>query len=596
MKRLLSLLLCLCLTAGLSLPATAEDAALITLSETDAAWSVEGVTLRDSVLTISRAGSYTLTGTLTGQLAVALESAGDVTLTLRDLSITCADGPALLITGAEDAYLVLEGENRLVSGEPVEITRDTAAGEDASGAALQAKCDLHIDGTGTLFIGGYLHQGIRTSKDLSLDGGTLTIEAVGSGIRCKDKLRVSGSSVTITSGGDGIHAATEATDTEEADGDAVISGGTLTITALGDAIQSETSLTVSGGTLSALTGGGSAQAVTTYSSDRGRGFDFGFRWDMDTAADDTPSTKGLKAGTDLTITGGTITLDCLDDALHAGGTIAISGGALTLSSGDDGVHSDGALTISGGTLDVLTSYEGLEGNVITVEDGIISVVSSDDGLNASGGTASAFGGFAMGGKGGRGPLGGFGAPGDGGDPGAGMGAEPTDSGAAFPSLVISGGTLRVNAQGDGLDSNGNLLVSGGLVLVDGPSSSGNGALDAGTESGGTLSVTGGTVLAIGAGGMAEAFGSGSTQPFLVISASWQAGDELVFTAADGTELLRHTAAKSGQSIVFSCPGLQEGDAVTVTVGSGSTTATAGFSGAGAGRGGFGGGSGGRKGW
>lgn len=588
MKRLLSLLLCLCLTAGLSLPASAEDAALITLSETDAAWSVEGVTLRNGVLTISRAGSYTLTGTLTGQLAVALESAGDVTLTLRDLSVTCADGPALLITGAEDAYLVLEGENRLVSGEPVEITRDTAAGEDASGAALQAKCDLHIDGTGTLFIGGYLHQGIRTSKDLSLDGGTLTIEAVGSGIRCKDKLRVGGGSVTITSGGDGIHAAT---DTEEADGDAVVSGGTLTITALGDAIQSETSLTVSGGTLSALTGGGSAQAVTTYGSDRNRGFDFGFRWDMDTASDDTPSTKGLKAETDLTITGGAITLDCLDDALHAGGTIAISGGVLTLSSGDDGVHSDGALILSGGTLDVLTSYEGLEGNVITVEDGVISVVSSDDGLNASGGTASAFGGFAMGGKGGRNPMGGFG-----GDPGTGTGAELTDDEATFPGLVISGGTLRVNAQGDGLDSNGNLLVSGGLVLVDGPSSSGNGALDAGTESGGTLSVTGGTVLAIGAWGMMEAFGSGSTQPFLVVSASWQAGDELVFTAADGTELLRHTAAKSGQSIVFSCPGLQEGDAVTVTVGSGSTTATAGFSGGSSGRGGFGGGSGGRKGW
>ncbi len=647
MKKGLAWLISLCLLLAGGLPTALAETITITLSGDTATWNGRGVTQQGSVVTIGQGGEYTLQGSWNGQLLIDAPKGEDITLNLCGVTITNPEGAALLVEEAGDVTLKLEEntENRLISGEQVPISAETAADEDASGAALQAKCDLKIKGSGALFVGGYLHQGIRTSKDLTVKNGQITVEAVGSGIRCKDKLEIEGGSLTITSGGDGIHAASEATDTEAADGHAIISGGTLQIEALGDAIQSETTLLVSGGVLNLVTGGGSANAPT-----RQTGFFRGENWDM-SDEEQTTSTKGLKASETLEVTGGALNMDSYDDGLHAAGAITVSGGALTIFSGDDGIHSDTSLLISGGTIDVQRSYEGLEAQEIDITDGDVQVTADDDGLNANGGE-SGFGGFGgFGGRGGR--QGGFGgrggmrpgedatsqqeppampdgtapeAPSDGQAPegmpekpdeaptqpegmpekpenipdqSEGMPEPPATNNATpantiaqtLPHLTISGGTVRVNAQGDGLDSNGDLLISGGVVLIDGPDNGGNGALDAGTESGGTLRVTGGTVLAIGASGMAECFDSTSTQAFISVNTRWNAGDTLLLTDADGTELLRHTAAKSGQSVIFSSPQLQEGATMKVHAGDTETEATAGFESTSGGFGGFG-----RHGW
>ena len=51
-----------------------------------------------------------------------------------------------------------------------------------------------------------------------------------------------------------------------------------------------------------------------------------------------------------------------------------------------------------------------------------------------------------------------------------------------------------NAEGDGLDTaNGNIQMSGGTMLIDGPVNGGNGALDYG----GAFTLTGGTFVAAG---------------------------------------------------------------------------------------------------
>jgi hypothetical protein len=94
------------------------------------------------------------------------------------------------------------------------------------------------------------------------------------------------------------------------------------------------------------------------------------------------STKGLKAGLDLTIDGGTITIDAADDALHSNGSVTINGGEIQVTTGDDGVHADETLTINGGTLNATTCYEGLESADITINDGTIHIVSTDDEINA----------------------------------------------------------------------------------------------------------------------------------------------------------------------------------------------------------------------
>ncbi len=176
------------------------------------------------------------------------------------------------------------------------------------------------------------------------------------------------------------------------------------------------------------------------------------------------STKGIKAGNEIVISGGTVNIEAYDDAIHAnGGTalengststghVTISGGTLTLSSNDDGVHADGTLTVSGGTVKVTGSYEGLEGNNVRISGGDISIISKDDGINA-----------------------------------------PATSGEA---IVISGGKLYIYAGGDGIDSNSRtsysgIVFSGGKTVVI-CTSGGNSAID--TEAG--YKYTAGQVIAI----------------------------------------------------------------------------------------------------
>ena len=281
-------------------------------------------------------------------------------------------------------------------------------------------------------------------------------------------------------------------------------------------------------------------------------------------------TKGLVSGKDDTagsilISGGSVSVLSRDDAVHCSGTVTVEGGTLLLSSGDDGVHADESLTVSGGSLTVAQSYEGLEAQVIEIRGGTLSILASDDGLNAASGSD---------GSNGFGPFGG--------DPFRG------DSSA---SLTISGGSLTVNAEGDGLDSNGLLSVSGGEIYVSGPTRGGNGALDYGTEG----VITGGILIAVGSADMAENFGPSSTQGSILLAVGNQAaGTAVSITDESGRVLASFCPEKSYQSVVISCPGLEAGESYTVTAGSFTQTLSldALIYGGGMGMGGFPGGHGG----
>ena len=152
------------------------------------------------------------------------------------------------------------------------------------------------------------------------------------------------------------------------------------ITAGCDGIQAETCLQVTAGTLTLKSGGGSENASTK--QDSGWGL-----WGAQTSAsEETESAKGLKAGTALYLAGGEFVIDASDDALHSNGDMTIAGGTFSISSGDDGAHADDALQVLDGTLEITKSYEGLEGNSITISGGEIVIEASDDGINAAGGS------------------------------------------------------------------------------------------------------------------------------------------------------------------------------------------------------------------
>lgn len=550
-------------------------------TSTDASVRIDGQTV-----TITQAGTYQIAGTL-GDGALIVESGENakITLVLGGVSIKNSTGAAIQIATADDVTIELaEGTtNVLQSGEEVDIAAATE-GEEASGGALQSKVDLKIKGKGSLTVLGYLNNGIHCTKDLKIKSGNISVTALGHGIKGKNSVTVSGGTVTVTSGKDGI--TSDETENEEK-GFVTIEDGEIIITSAGDGVSAETTLTVTGGVISIISGSGSANAQQK--TDNMRDW-----WDFDNSAsdDNSASCKGLKAGKAMMISGGSITIDAQDDALHTNGDMTISGGECILSTGDDGAHAALSLTVLDGKITVLTSYEGLEANQITLAGGDLDITATDDGINANGGSNGFSGGFGGGFGGGRGGMGGsFGGrrndtnnqSGDMTPPDNNNMTLPDNSNMQTPSddttdkqpvLLITGGKITVNADGDGLDSNGNLRVEGGDITVNGPSNGGNGALDIGTENGGAGVIAGGTLIALGTSSMAENFGSTSTQcAFLVTMNSFGAGETITITDSQGTVLYTGVTVKSANSVVFSSADLVVGETYTVTIGSSSATVT-----------------------
>ena len=554
-------------------------------TSTDASVRIDGQTV-----TITQAGTYQIAGTL-GDGALIVESAENakITLVLGGVSIKNSTGAAIQISTADDVTIELaEGTtNVLQSGEEVDIAAATES-KEASGGALQSKADLKIKGKGSLTVLGYLNNGIHCTKDLKIKNGNISVTALGHGIKGKNSVTVSGGTVTVTSGKDGI--TSDETENEEK-GFVTIEDGEIIITSVGDGVSAETTLTVTGDVISIISGGGSANAQQK--TDNMRDW-----WDFDNSAsdDNSASCKGLKAGKALVISGGSITIDAQDDALHTDGDMTISGGECILSTGDDGAHAALSLTVLDGKITVLTSYEGLEANQITLAGGELDITASDDGINANGGSDGFSGGFGGGFGGRRSDMNSqsgdmtppdhsnMQTPPDGnapsGNPPTMPGQDAADSTTTDdttdkqPVLLITGGKITVNADGDGLDSNGDLRVEGGDITINGPSNGGNGALDIGTENGGAGVIAGGTLIALGTSSMTENFGSTSTQcAFLVTMNSFGAGETITITDSQGNVLYTGVTVKSANSVVFSSPDLVVGETYTVTIGSTSATVT-----------------------
>lgn len=554
-------------------------------TSTDASVRIDGQTV-----TITQAGTYQIAGTLDdGALIVESGENAKITLVLGGVSIKNSTGAAIQIATADDVTIELaEGTtNVLQSGEEVDIATATES-EEASGGALQSKADLKIKGKGSLTVLGYLNNGIHCTKDLKIKNGNISVTALGHGIKGKNSVTVSGGTVTVTSGKDGI--TSDETENKEK-GFVTIEDGEIIITSAGDGVSAETTLTVTGGVISIISGGGSANAQQK--TDNMRDW-----WDFDNSAsdDNSASCKGLKAGKAMMISGGSITIDAQDDALHTDGDMTISGGECILSTGDDGAHAALSLTVLDGKITVLTSYEGLEANQITLAGGELDITASDDGINANGGSDGFSGGFGGGFGGRRSDMNSqsgdmtppdnsnMQTPPDGnapsGNPPTMPGQDAADSTTTDdttdkqPVLLITGGKITVNADGDGLDSNGNLRVEGGDITINGPANGGNGALDIGTENGGSGVIAGGTLIALGTSSMAENFDSTSTQcAFLVTMNSFGAGETITITDSQGTVLYTGVTVKSANSVVFSSPDLTVGETYTVTIGSISATVT-----------------------
>jgi len=237
---------------------------------------------------------------------------------------------------------------------------------------------------------------------------------------------------------------------------------------------------------------------------------------------DDASAKGIKADVSIAISGGVITVDAADDALNSDDSLTIDGGQLTLASGDDAIHAENTLIINDGVIRITQSVEGIESVLITINGGDIDLVSSDDGINAAG----------------------------------------NDSGGN--QLFIHGGNIAVNAAGDGIDVNGSIEMTDGVVIINGPTENMNGALDYDA----TFDISGGFLAAAGSIGMAQAPSRSSGQPSLMLNfpAMLPAGTMIHIQTSSGDSLLTFAPLKAFQSLVFSSPALAMGDAIEVYYG------------------------------
>ena len=582
-----------------------QSAASITLSGSTAQSNGSGVSINNATVTISKEGCYLTSGELEdGQIIVDAGDSDKVQLVLDNASIHCSTGSAILVRNADNVKVTLaaDSENELSDG--TEYQTD----DDNPDAALFSKDDLVINGSGSLTVQGNYKHGIAGNDDLVITGGRLTVNSLSHALRGKDSVAILDGTFVLTSQKDGIQASNTEDSTK---GWVQIDGGNFTIQSSGDGIQAETNLSIYDGSFTITSGGGAVNGAD-HTENRGGGFGRpgGNRPDSangqtspempsqpaeggqtpsempsqpaegeqsssgnesdyselifdpddfdDTSTDDsdtTVSTKGIKAGNALLIQQGTFVIDSADDAIHSNYSVTIDGGSFQLSSGDDGIHAEAYLNINGGTTTIAESYEGLEAAQIHISGGTTQVFSSDDGLNATGGSSfelvdgllvlkdisSSDTEQTFGGRGGM--------------------FEVEDN----CDITISGGNLTVTtSNGDGIDSNGSLNVSGGTVLVFGSSSGGEGALDYT----GSSSISGGTLVALGSSGMAQSMEPDDSHATLMVT--WDevqpAGTRLTLCTQQGEILCSLQSTNSFQTAVISTDSLSAGQEVSLYTG------------------------------
>ena len=579
----------------------------------------DGVTQSGSVYTITKAGEYTVAGLLSeGQLIVDAGDEDEVTIVLNGTSITCSSGSPIYVKNASEVKIKSE-ENSFneVIDNRAEATEDSS--DVAGNAAIYATCDLKLVGKGALVVTANYNNGIQSKDDLSFKNVIVKVTAVNNAVKGNDAVDIeSGNIIAISAKGDGIKTSNSSISNKgNQKGIVTITGGNIDIYAACDGIDASYGADISGdGNLNIYTDTYSeySEEVTSSGSSSGTssgqdssanksasantvsyvaasdtitnapgGFGGGNMGGMDgqnggnkaggdrlgmpgdfnesgNSSGQSYSTKGIKAESEINISGFTINISSTDDGIHANsdsgvletgedgkGTIVINGGSITISSGDDGMHADKQLDVNDGYINVVTSYEGLEAMTINLNGGKIYVYATDDGINAC-----------------------------------------TGDGKTSPIVNITGGYIDVTTTSgdtDGIDSNGNYVQTGGFVLVKGGSSSGNvsGSIDVD----GTVTITGGTCVALG--GICET-PVNSANAYVLSSVSFSSG-RYSLKDASGNEVISFTVDGSFSNGWICSDTLTTGTSYTLYRGSDSIadwTQESGTMGA-SGTGGFGGG-------
>ena len=511
-----------------------EKAATVDLSALSKDVNTDGATvLSNDVTTITSAGSYILTGAYAG-ITVSVGNDETAHLFLNNATISGGAGIAISNTNKKSTLIITACEN----------TENEVASAADDVNAIHVKGTLKINGTGTINVSAKKN-GIKVSKGLSIADSTINLTAVNHALSARFIEAANAKINVLSAGKDALNAECD-DETQEFtldEGYVSLKNSKIIASVTGDGIQADTFVYITGGSVDIKTAATfvsySAESMATYDLSED---DFRYIKSGDTykKIDDVASkgaryamiqsAKGIKCGeikyeidgTEYAVTknsnyfividGARVKINSSDDAIHTNsGNVLIKGGTLDLMTLDDGIHADELVKIDGGEITVNGSYEGIEGAYVEINGGTINITASDDGINAA-----------------------------------------SDDESVNEHIIISGGTITVDASGDGLDSNGTIYVTGGTLIVYGPTA----GADTGLDADGGILIDGGNVFVASSKEMLEIPASNSESNVLVYGVNTvPAGSEIILTNADGGEMVRITLKKQAQAIILSMPEL-----------------------------------------
>jgi len=557
----------------------------------DLTYEGKGIAIDGNQIKITAGGDFTLTGTLAdGNITISTKE--KVKLRLGGAKITSSSSPCIFVEAADKAYITL-----------TDATENILVAENSEDGAIYSKENLEIKGDGSLKIESKAGHGIKASDNLNIENGIITINASSDGIHINDTFKMT--------------------------------DGKLDITAIGDGIDCESIVNISAGTINIETNGTPVETTQTTTETTEETPRRGGMWETDEAdVEFEKSTKGINAEWMMIISGGEININSASHAIHCQDEIEINGGNFTLSSKyDKGISAHGNLTINGAdtVIDVTKSTEGIESkNVMTINDGVIKVVSTDDALNATGGNSGmmmpggngegrAFtppegfeggqnppaagqtteNGEAQAGKGTRPQRGEFGnmnpnfempqngvftppegvmpengefVPPDGTMPEMGTGQLPGRfMGGGMgrnmkECLVINGGYIELYAEDDCLDANGNLSINGGTVKATKPDGSFYGAFGIVDPDGQTTIGENANLIFAAGNGSARSLNLSQNTITINCENNHNAGDKITVSDSNGDTVYEYTPGESYKTVLISSGNIKTGEKYTITIG------------------------------
>lgn len=468
--------------------------------------ATDGVTVEDGTLTITKAGTYKLSGEYQGQIKVETADSDAVRLVLDNANITNSSGAALNVVNADEVILYSASGTTNTISDGADYT---ATGEGDPDAVVYSKADLTIAGEGTLKVNGNHEDGIHTSDGLVIASGTLEVNAANTGIKGKDYVDILGGTINVTAQQDGIKSTN---DTDEGQGWTRLSNGTVTVNAGDDGFKASRVVEISGGSL------------TVEQSD-----------------------EGIEAQY-INVSGGNVNVTSADDGMNASlktsDSESTDSSANTSDTADQQQNNQQQGSLPGGQQSG-TSNQQQQGTGQPPQGQPPAMSgSSQDGTSQNGTTGTG--------------QQGMGQPPQGGMPGGGGGTfEVVDA-----AINVSGGHVTVNAEGDGIDSNGVTTLSGGTLIVNGPSQGGNAALD----TNGDLLLNGATVLSGSTADMFEAPSTNSTSGYLKLtnSSGFEQGSTVQVADSSGKVVANYKVTKSNvQLVLVSSSSIVKGQSYTV---------------------------------